>query len=213
MNVIIESQYFSPVTFYKMVSNKSHVEIDQYENYQKMSFRNRCIIMGGNGPVTLSVPLEEGRQQRRPTKEVRTANKYAWQVQHWKTIVSCYNRSPWFEFYRDELENIYQKRVTFLIDWNWMCWEWMVKNLGWSITTSLSEFWQAQHDMTKWLDLRSKILPKNIMSSFSNPVIYAQVFEDRFGFVPHCSILDLLFCEGKNARTLLSLPEKSNQVG
>lgn len=213
MNVIIESQYFNPVTFYKMVDNKLHVEIDQYENYQKMSFRNRCIIVGGNGPVTLSIPLEEGRQQRRPTKEVRTANGYAWQSQHWKTIVSCYNRSPWFEFYRDELENIYQKKVTFLIDWNSICWEWTVKNLGWSIATSFSESWQEQYDMTKWLDLRSKILPKNIMSNFFNPVIYAQVFEDRTGFIPHCSILDLLFCEGKNARTILSLPERSNQVG
>ena len=204
MNLIIELQYFAPVTFYKKVDSNSHVYFDIYESYQKMSFRNRCIIMGAGGPVTLSIPLEEGRGQRRPMKEVRIANQYPWQSQHWKTIVSCYNRSPWFEFYKYDLEILFQKPVEYLADWNLACWEWTVKKLGMEVTADLTEKYQAEYDMTKWLDLRSKILPKSIMDEFPNPVQYRQVFEDRTGFIPHCSILDLLFCEGKNARHILS---------
>lgn len=203
MNIIVESHYFAPVVLYKTAIKNLNVEFDVYENYQKMSFRNRCIILGAGGPVTLSIPLEEGRGQRRWMKEVRIANRYAWQSQHWKTIMSCYNRSPWFEFYRDELETLFQKRVDFLVDWNLTCWEWSCKKLGLTINTQTTSQYEANYDMTKWLDLRNQILPKSIMEKYPDPVVYRQVFEDRIGFVPNCSILDLLFCEGKNARYLL----------
>jgi hypothetical protein len=41
--------------------------------------------------------------------------------------------------------------------------------------------------------------------SLTNPTppIYQQVFEDRNGFLPGMSILDLLFCCGPNAKALL----------
>lgn len=201
--LIVEIEYFGPVTFYKKVGKFSHVEFDVYENWQKMSFRNRSILAGANGPVTLSIPLEEGRGQRKLTRDVRVANRYAWQSQHWKTIMSCYNRSPWFEFYRDELEVLYKKPVSFLVDWNLACWEWSLEKLGWSIRTSLTTSKEMSRDMTEWLDMRGQLLPKNINEKFPEPVAYRQVFEDRTGFIPHCSILDLLFCEGKNARTVL----------
>lgn len=204
MNIVVESQYCASVTFYKTVNKFSNVEFDLYESYQKMSFRNRCIIMGSGGPVTLSIPLEEGRGQRRLMKDVRIANRYPWQSQHWKTIMSCYNRSPWFEFYRDELETLFQKQVNFLVDWNLACWEWTIKKLGMEVSTATTKQYKTEYDMTKWLDFRNKILPKSIMQNFPHPVIYRQVFEDRTGFIPHCSILDLLFCEGKNARLILS---------
>lgn len=202
-NLIIDIEYFAPVIFYKRAINFSYVEFDVYENWQKMSFRNRCIVAGAGGPVSLSIPLEEGRGQRKLTKDVRIANRYPWQSQHWKTIVSCYNRSPWFEFYRDELELLYQKQVDFLVDWNLACWEWSVKKLGWSGRTGLTSGKVDGLDMTKWLDLRNELLPKSIMDKFPDPVVYRQVFGDRIGFLPHCSILDLIFCEGKNARGIL----------
>ncbi|MDF2191967.1 WbqC family protein [Paraflavitalea sp. CAU 1676] len=189
---------------YKKASSFSHVEFDVYENWQKMSFRNRCILAGSGGPVSLSIPLEEGRGQRKLTRDVRISNRYPWQTQHWKTIVSCYNRSPWFEFYRDELELLYQQSFEFLVDWNLACWRWSVKKLGWSVSTGVTAERIENLDVTKWLDFRNELLPKSIMHKFPDPVMYQQVFEDRIGFLPHCSILDLLFCEGKNARAVLS---------
>lgn len=203
MNIVVEIQYFATSIYYKKAINSSLVEFDQYENYQKMSFRNRCIILGAGGPVTLSIPLEEGRGQRKLMKDVRIANGYPWQSQHWKTIVSCYNRSPWFEFYRDELAGLYRQPFDFLVDWNLACWEWSLKKLGVSVNYEKTTHYLPQYEETKWQDLRSKILPKSIMQDFPEPVIYRQVFEDRIGFIPHCSILDLLFCEGKNARSIL----------
>jgi hypothetical protein len=45
--------------------------------------------------------------------------------------------------------------------------------------------------------------PKNY-DQYPDPVKYLQVFEDKTGFLPNLSILDLLFnCGGKQAKELL----------
>jgi hypothetical protein len=50
-------------------------------------------------------------------------------------------------------------------------------------------------------DRRNIVLPKNY--SQWNPVKYRQVFEERTGFSPNLSILDLLFNTGNRAGELL----------
>lgn len=206
MNLLIESQYLAPIIAYKKSIEFLHVKFELYESFRKMSFRNRCVVMGSNGPITLSVPLEDGRDQRLPFREVRIANRQQWQSQHWKTITSCYNRSPWFEFYRHELEALYRLPFQFLVDWNMACWGWMIRQLDLPVKTSHTENYQTYYNESECLDWRNRLLPKSILSEFPEPVRYRQVFEDRTGFVPHCSILDLLFCEGKNARSVLARP-------
>lgn len=161
-----------------------------------MSFRNRCVLAGGAGPVNLSIPLVEGRNQKRPAKEVRIDNKTDWQGQHWKTITSCYNRSPWFEFYKHELEILYGRPADWLVDWDRKCWDWVVGKLGVEI-----QVWDWEDG--DFLDWRNKLLPKTISKTFPEPIRYRQVFEDRTGFLPHLSILDLLFCEGPQSVEIL----------
>src|ERR1700754_2393292 len=126
-----------------------------------MSFRNRCQIAGGEGVINLNVPLEKGRDQKTRMKDVRIADAQPWQAQHWKTIVSCYSRSPWFEFYRDELEELYKTRYEFLIDWNRACFEWTVKVLRLPLTVSFTRTWKAVYDPEEAVDLRGKLVPKN----------------------------------------------------
>jgi hypothetical protein len=181
----------------------SNVKFDIYEDYRKMSFRNRCVVAGSNGPVNLSIPLAEGRNQKRPMKEVRIDNKTGWQDQHWKTISSCYNRSPWFEFYKFDLEELYRRPVEWLVDWNRLCWDWMVGKLDAGIQTSYTEAYQAVYDEREFLDWRNKLMPRSIHTDFTGPVKYRQVFEDRAGFIPHLSILDLMFCEGRRTVEIL----------
>ncbi|MBS1975274.1 MAG: WbqC family protein, partial [Bacteroidetes bacterium] len=169
------------------------------ESYQKMSFRNRCSIAGANGPIDLSIPLQHGRNQKALVKDVRIAPS-KWQARHLKSIESGYNRSPWFEFYKEELYHLYAVPCTFLVDWNLACFEWSIKKLGLQISFSLTESYQEVYD-EDFVDFRNKILPKNVRAFPALP--YRQVFERKLGFVPNLSVLDLLFCEGKNAAVLL----------
>jgi hypothetical protein len=203
MTLIVESQYFSPVTFYKISIDFSNIKFDIYEPWQKMSFRNRCVVAGANGPILLSVPLVEGREQRRPMKDIRIDNRKKWQAQHWKTIMSCYNRSPWFSYFCDELEGLYQQSFDLLIDWNRACFDWTVRKLGLPVSAGFTDQPVPPGEAAEFRDFRNRIIPRFINQDFPNPVRYHQVFEDRIGFIPNLSILDLLFCEGKNAAHIL----------
>src|SRR5215469_11150397 len=161
MNLIIDSQYFPSIIYYKISYNSTHMYFDQFETYQKMGFRNRCSIAGAEGILQLSSPLAGGRDQRTLMRDVRVEERQAWQRQHWRTIHSCYSRSPWFDYYRDELERLFGKPVQFLLDWNLACFEWSLGALGLTPVLSLTDRYEVSYDAGKMMDWRGKILPKN----------------------------------------------------
>ena len=196
MKLIADLQYFSPAIFFSYLSNSTHCIFDQYEHFPKMSFMNRCTLLGGNGPINLTVPLDGGRNQRSVMKEVKILNRENWQDRHWKTITSCYNKSPWFDHYRDELENLYSLKFEFLIDWNLRCFQWIYDKLAIKTPISLSAKFVKDYDKNIYEDLRGRLMPSTINKNFLDVVRYPQVFGDRFGFVPNLSVLDYLFCVG-----------------
>jgi hypothetical protein len=203
MKLIVESQYFPPVILLKKSIEFLDINFDIYEPWRKMSFRNRCVVVGANGPINLSIPVLEGREQKKPLKEVMIDNRKPWQAQHWKTITSCYNRSPWFSFFEPELDALFRTPVEGLADWNRICFEWITKKLGVAIHVDYSKYVPGEMGAGEVVDWRNKLTPKTLQNEFTEPVRYHQVFEDRIGFIPHLSVLDLLFCEGKNARRIL----------
>ena len=180
-----------------------------------MGFRNRCQLAGAEGVVDLSVPLVGGRDQKTLVRDVRISDRQPWAAQHWKTIVSCYSRSPWFDHYRDALEGLYQRRFDFLLDWDLACFDWSIRVLGLAIPVGLTEGWVRDYSPLEGVDWRGKLRPRDREADgggigeaagvgaggmeAGGPVRYRQVFEERTGFIPNLSILDLIFCEGKNA--------------
>lgn len=200
MTLIADLQYFSPSIFFYHLSISTHCIFDQYEHFQKMSFMNRCTLLGGNGPVILSVPLDGGRNQKTVMREVKILGRENWQDRHWKTITSCYNKSPWFDHYRDSLEHVYTHRFDYLVDWNMSCFEWICDKLSITTSYSLSEKFLKDYDKNEYVDLRGQLMPSTINSKFPGVERYPQVFEDRFGFVPNLSVLDYLFCAGPKER-------------
>lgn len=198
--VLAELQYFPILTFFSTLYKESYVYIDIYESYRKMSFRNRCFIAGAEGIISLSVPLRNGRSQMLPINEVMISETEHWQGRHFKSICSAYNRSPFFEHYADELRALYLQPVAGLADWNLSCLDWLQKKLDWPAEIRFTESAQP-YGGTGWEDRRNQVVPKNY--SQWNPVKYRQVFEERVGFFPNLSVLDLLFNTGKQAGELL----------
>lgn len=198
--LIIESQYFPSISFYKTLIEVDILKIERYEHYQKVSYRNRCYIAGPNGTILLSVPLVKGKNQRTIAKDVRISNEEKWQALHWKTLTSAYRRSPWFEYFEGELEGLYEKKFDFLIDWNMACLEWANKVLGVNTPVTYTDSFEKVYVEEDIIDLRDKLIPGK------NEIVvpeYTQVFGERTGFTPNLSVLDLLFCEGKRALELL----------
>ncbi|MGN7821154.1 WbqC family protein [Chitinophaga sp. 22536] len=198
--LLIESQYFPPISFYKTLINHDILQIEKYEHYQKLSYRNRCYLAGPNGRMILSVPLTRGKNQRTLMKDVRISNEERWQSLHWKTLVSAYRRSPWFEYYEEDMQGLFEKQFSFLLDWNMACFEWVNNKLGLSPVIQFTDSYQKV--VPGVTDARDRILP-NAPTPEDAPQ-YTQVFQERVGFLPDLSILDLLFCEGKQSLTVIN---------
>jgi WbqC-like protein len=165
-----------------------------------MSFRNRCMIAGAQGIISLSVPLQDGRNQHLPMNEVLISESENWQARHFKSIRSAYNRSPFFEHYQEELYRIYQTPFRELAEWNLLCLYWVKEKLGWAAEFRFTDS-SVAFDTDEIDDRRNRVIPKNY--DRLNPVKYRQVFEERTGFIPNLSILDLLFNTGNAAGELL----------
>lgn len=200
--LIIEYQYFGTISGINALFQFSNIEFEVCETFQKMSFRNRMVVAGSNGLVHLSVPLEKGRDQKQLIKDIRISYSLPWQQQHWRTIESCYNRSPFYEYYRDWLETFFTRKPVFLLDLNREILEWLVKVLKPSGQVSETQNFILEYP-TGVTDLRSRWRPKSFQDEGS-AIRYLQVFEDRIGFQPNLSILDLLFCTGPQAHSLLT---------
>ncbi|MEO8174638.1 MAG: WbqC family protein [Sediminibacterium sp.] len=190
----VDIQYFGTISYIKTLFQYSNIKIEQYESYQKMSFRNRCMVAGSNGVVNLSVPLEKGRGQKELTKDVRISHSTNWQVQHLRTIESCYSRSPFFEYYRDGVRGLLEKKETFLLDMNMRILYWLQNILKFRGEVLLTDTYLKSYPAGT-NDLRNTMVPKKYQQEATD-LRYTQVFEDRIGFVPNLCILDLLFCCG-----------------
>jgi hypothetical protein len=177
------------------VAHAETLIVDKAEHFQKMTLRNRYHISGANKPILLSVPLTQGRNQHTPMAEVQIYNKERWQVQHWRTLVSVYNRSPFFEHYELALRPLFETEFTSLLAFNTAAMQWAKRQLRLKFEEKeTSEFIRQYPDGIT--DIRFE-------AGQANTPHYYQVFEDRIGFQPDLSILDLLFSEGPRAIDLL----------
>ena len=101
-SILIESQYIGACSYWNILLKSSAITIDKEEHYTKRSYRNRAHILGANGLLRLSIPLERGKQQHSKMKDVRISYNERWQDLHWQSFTSAYRRSPFFEYYEDE---------------------------------------------------------------------------------------------------------------
>jgi hypothetical protein len=201
INLIIENQYFGCIEYYFSLYKFSNIKIEQFETWQKMSFRNRCVILGANGLINLTIPLENGRDQKRLIRDVKINNLDTWQKQHWRSIFSSYGKSPFFEYYRDFLETFYAKKYVYLFDMNLDLLFWLQQKLKIEGKIELTASFQKSYAQD-YADYRNKWLPNNFQSGpFS--VKYQQVFEEKWGFQPNLSILDYMFNAGPDLKSAL----------
>jgi hypothetical protein len=191
MQVVSPFLTFPTIGWWQRVAAADTVIFDIHENYQKMSGRNRYSIAGPNNAILLSVPLAAGRNQHVPIAEVRISNEQKWQVQHWRTLVSVYNRSPYFYHYEAALKTLFEQDFALLTDFNRATVEWAKRQLNFTYQEQESAGFQKEYPGL--IDLRDK---QNIPVTTAR---YHQVFEDRTGYIPGMSILDLLFTEGPHA--------------
>lgn len=204
-SALLPTAYFPPIAYVGTFFLFGHIFIEQWEHYQKGGVRNRCFIATANGPQRLTIPLLKGKHQQLPVREVRIDYREPWVNTHWQAIRSAYGRAPFYEEYTALLRPVFERRPGFLFDLNY---ELLHLILGFLKSPRLPELNTAYAPAQEGtLDLRGAFRPNNpaaeALPGF-NPLPYPQVFEDRNGFLPGLSILDLLFCLGPAAQVRIT---------
>ncbi len=202
-NIILPCVYLGPIQWYSKLLLHPEILIDQHENYVKQTWRNRCRIVGANGIQDLVIPIHLAGNHT-PMNDVKINYDGIWQRQHWQSIRSAYGNSPFFDFYADYFSPFYEStRWENLIDYNSEILSITIRLLKLDVKISLTdEYFDAKDNAT---DFRKIISPKKTIEEDSDfsPKRYVQVFEERHGFIPNLSVIDLLCCCGSASKEII----------
>lgn len=196
-SVLIELQYLPCLEYVACLLKYDTVYLEQHEFYEKQSYRNRFCILTANKVAILSVPVVKGNHKQRIT-DVQIDYSQNWVKDHWRTIASAYGKSPFFDHFAPYLEQIFAKQHRFLFDLNIELLTKCLNLLDAGIKINFTSTYQKYAENGQ-IDLRSAIHPKKDFTQNHEyqPIPYLQNFGSNF--VPNLSILDALFCEGKQA--------------
>lgn len=196
--VILSSLYLAPLGYYASIFNSKKCYIEINDNYQKQSYRNRCEIAGANGMLSLSIPIEKPKNEKCKMKDVRISDHGNWRHLHWNAIISAYNSTPFFQYYEDDFRTIYEKQHSFLHEFNEDFRTLIFRLLNIDKPVEYTTVFENSYGKG-FSDLREAFHPKRKSSDQVIPPYY-QVFEEKNGFIPNMSILDILFNLGNETR-------------
>ena len=188
--------------WYQKLHRAEHVWMEQWESFQKQTYRNRCLIATTQGIQALTIPVD------RPStvnyiKDIRVSDHGNWRHLHWNALQSAYGESPFFDYYQDDIRPFFEQRWDFLLDFNEAIRVKMCELIDIQPKVSLTDSWSdishsSLHTLhSSIIDLREAIRPKHPGADpdfEAKP--YYQVYRQKHGFLPNLSILDLLFNMG-----------------
>lgn len=199
MNVLLHPTYFPNIAHFAVMIQAEHISFEICDNYQKQTYRNRTSIYGANGKLDLNIPVIYSQKNRQLFKNIEIFNADNWQMQHLKSLESAYRTSPFFEYYIDDLLPLFHSKTMTLMDFNFKCLDIIFKCLQVPFhydTTERYEQYPVGINDVRLLANSRKEMSQNFKS-------YAQVFDDKHGFISNLSILDVLFNEGPNTELYL----------
>src|SRR5438128_9844321 len=106
MKLVLSTAYLPPISYFKQLLNADEVIIERHEHFVKQTYRNRCHIAAANGLLSLSIPLQKlGDKENISGKRISYAED--WQSLHWRSLVSAYKSSPYFEYFEADFKPFY----------------------------------------------------------------------------------------------------------
>jgi WbqC-like protein family len=195
--MLAEIHYLPCIEYFAHITRDNEWVIEGFEHYQKQTYRNRCKILTANGIDTLLIPILYDRSHKM-IQDIRIDYSQRWAVQHWRALQMAYAKAPYFDFFSDFFEKIYQEKPVFLFDLNMKFMTICLKLLKLTPTIRQTDAYELPTKISQY-DGRELIHPKKTTNFVGKP------YKQNFGsdFVPNLSIIDLLMCQGPQAHTNL----------
>jgi WbqC-like protein family len=186
--VLLPLCVFPPVSWCSLWTQGAVIDIG--ENFVKQSFRNRFEILSGQGRQLMTLPVEGTDGKKVPVSEVLLYGN-DWQKRHVRAIRVAYGKSPFYEHYAGEIEQIYLRRHAKLSDFSLDTLRWIASVIQLPmpvVSLSYIEDWKGPDYRDHFKHLHANQFPP-----------YLQVFSDRWKFESDLSIMDLIMNEGPAA--------------
>lgn len=202
--VLLPVAYLPPVSWMAYAVQSGSILLEMHETYPKQTYRNRCKIATSTGILSLTVPVKRVKGNHTKTIDIQIDNSNRWQQLHWRSIVTAYNKTPYFQFYRDVIEPVFHQNYTILVDLNLDLLKLVLQLLKLSHIEIINTI-DYTHKPDVY-DLRNSFDPKIKPITGTTGVLprYMQAFEATHGFLPDLSIIDLLFNLGPDTQKYLA---------
>ena len=198
---LLALHYFPCLEYFIFFLKPQEVLLEAHEHFVKQSYRNRCYILGPHQVEKLTVPVIGGTKKVL-MRDIQVDSGQQWQRQHWRGIQSCYGKSPFFEHYAPRLLPIFEQQWKYLWDLNEKVLTLCLDLLQFPATPVATTAY-IEKTGTGLIDLRQAIRPNTPFTArdLYHPVPYTQLFGAEF--VANLSVLDVLFCEGPAAISII----------
>jgi WbqC-like protein family len=185
-SVLISSHYLPVREYISLFLEADVIYVHGSEIWKKQTLRNRTCILSANGVQTLSIPVIHTGGVKTAIKDIQISYDQDWTRVHKGAIFSAYNTSAFFSYFKDDLFAIYDQQPTHLLDFNQKILQFLLKKLKFKGRLEIYADQDVDIDYRQ-LDSLKSIQENNIILEK-----YNQVFGNKFEFVPHLSVLDVL---------------------
>lgn len=226
---MIQSNYIPWQGYFDFIDDVDLFVFYDDVQYTSKDWRNRNKIKIHDGPAWLTVPVIHDRETLIQNAEIDYRTR--WIEKHIKTIRLAYQKAPFFEEMGDVFFDVLNKRFRTISELNIATCCWVMEQLGIKTQIRMSaEFNISGNKFDRPLEILKKIGAKTYLSG---PVARDYTDKEKFKaagigleyksyeykeypqlhgeFIPHMSVLDLLFNCGKEAREHLK-SSRPNEV-
>jgi len=193
--IILPSTYLGNIAYFHLLFQNKEIGISSSERYVKQTYRSRCTIFSANGLQNLSIPVVRTSGRDTIMEDVQISYSENWQKDHLKALEAAYNRTPYYEFYVDQLESIYAEKHSKLLDFNLELCRFLIEKTGLECELTVVPE-EPEVDMKKIVD------PKQ--APLFEAYHYLQTHSEKYPFEGNLSMVDLLFNEGPNSISILT---------
>ena len=192
LTLLIDLHYFPSIPYIKEFAKVDCIVLEANETFQKQTYRNRCEILTANGKEALIVPVVHGSSGL--IKDIKIDYSQRWFQIHERTLRAAYGKSPFFDFFMDDISVVFAQKTVYLWDFNYnlltLCLEKLILN---KVITESNSYIKRDDLPDCVVDMRGKINPQSIKTEGQ---IVSKSYHQVFGneFVTNLSVLDLLFC-------------------